>query len=73
MGVINNYFQLLFNYFSDQLSYEIQLPLEDNYRYLKCCSMVLGLCKCIYHLLYSIYEQLNATWNKCEMELAMLV
>ena len=37
MGVINNYFQLHFNYFSDQLSYEIQLPLEDNYRYLKCC------------------------------------
>ena len=37
MGVINNYFQLLFNYFSDQLSYEIHLPLEDNHRYLECC------------------------------------
>ena len=37
MGVINNYFQLHFNYFSDQLSYEIQLPLEDNYIYLKRC------------------------------------
>ena len=37
MGVINNYFQLLFNYFSDQSSYEIQLPLEDNFRYFKSC------------------------------------
>ena len=31
MGVINNYFQLLFNYFSDQIPYETQLPLEDNH------------------------------------------
>ena len=35
MGVINDYFQLLFYYI--QISYEIQLPLEDYHRYLKCC------------------------------------
>ena len=35
MGVINNYFQLLFNYFSDQL---IQLPLKD---YILLCTLFL--------------------------------
>ena len=34
MGVINNYFQLLFNYFSDQLGTSVT---KDYHGYLKYC------------------------------------
>ena len=64
MGVINNFFQLLFNYFSDQLSYEIQLPLEDNHRNLRFFVFINAYIICfIQYMKSSVQYGTNEKWN----------
>ena len=54
MGVINNYVQLLFNYF--QISYELQVPKITIMIAVDSC------CKCIpFPLRISFYGKVNAT------------